>query len=297
MSFQFGNRFSQSKTVDATSSAYISGSTKTVSQEFRDIVGGTFKANDLDALVREVLLGDGVDGVSIGRITADALTIEFHNAGQVDTLFVENAGDLIADLSGRFQFGNRFSQFKVVDAEANEYISGSTRAVSGELNDIVGGTFKSGEIDKVLAELVEGDGIDGVSITSLTGDSVTLEFANAGQVDTLVVTNIADVLADLSSDGFQFGNPKSQLKVVDAGTNAYISGSTNKVSEELNDIVGGTFKGGDVDALLAELVHGDGVDQVELVDFDDAADSATIEFRSGGAVDTLVVTNTDFDFG
>ena len=300
MGFQFGNRFGETKLFDLEDTeTYISGSTAAVSAEFKAAIGGagTFREQALPKLLAEIVSGDGVESVSVQRVTGDSITLAFENRGQVDTAIFENAGDLLDGLSGSFQFGNRGAQFKIVEAGSGEYISGSTAAVSAELNELVGGTFRAGgELDELVTELLEGDGVDGVTLLGLTADSIGLGFANRGVVDTLVVRGASDLLSGLDDD-FQFRNPASHFKIVEAGGRDCISGSTGAVSAELNDIVGGTFRAGDgLDALLDELVNGDGVEGVTLTDFSEANDTAVLRFESAGAIDTLLVTGTEFDF-
>lgn len=296
MGFQFGNRFAELKVFDAEVDGYVSGSTGAVSEEFSDIVRGTFAVGDLGALLAELLEGDGVEGVELARITGSSVTLGFANRGLIDTAVFEGVGDVLQGLSDKFQFGNRFAQFAVFDVERDGYVSGSTGAVSGEFRDIVRGTFTTGDLDALLAEVIEGDGVEGVELVGLGADSVALAFSNRGLVDTAVFTGAGGLLAELADD-FQFGNRFAQLAVVDASTDDYISGSTNKVSDELNDIVGGTFRAGAVERLLEEVVRGDGVENVRLTDFSEGDDTATLAFDNAGRTDTIVFTNVDFDFG
>ena len=168
--------------------------------------------------------------------------------------------------------------------------------MSEEFNQIVGGIFRVAALDRLLAEVLEGSGVEGVSLGRITDDTVTLDFANRGLIDVAAFENVGDVIEDLS-DTFQFGNRGAQVEVVDATTSDSISGSTGAVSAELNDLVGGTFRASRLDALLAEVIEGDGVEGVALTDFDEADDTATLAFHNAGCTDTLIATNVDFDFG
>ena len=296
MGFQFGNRAAELKVFDAEVDGYVSGSTGAVSDDFNGLVGGTFRVPALDRLLGELLEGDGVEGVELARITDDSVTIQFSNRGLIDTAVFENVADIVAGLSDGFQFGNRGAQVKVVDATTNDYISGSTKAVSVELNQIVGGTFKADDLGALLAEVIEGDGVEGVELRGLSADSVSLGFSNRGVTDTVVFTDAADVLQGLS-DGFQFGNRAAEFKIADAQSGDYVSGSAKAVSVELNQIVGSTFTADELEPLLEEVVNGDGVEGVRLTDFDETDGTATLAFDNAGVTDTVVFTGVDFDFG
>lgn len=296
MGFDFANGFSEFMEVDveAEGNVRISGSSRAISGELNSFVGGTFKVKDIGIAFLTEALTDGIDNVQVAELTADSVTLEFRNGAQVDTLKINNASALLAsvDASLGFDFGNGHEEFAIFDASTDTRVSGSTRAVSAELNDIVGGTMTSDEVVSILTEEFTGDGVDNVDVLNITSDSVTLAFGGS-PTDVAVFVNVD--LSQVDTDGFNFQGSSDDFIFVDGNDgdpDQRISGSTNgNISAEARAITGGTFTEQEIDDFVDAINGGNEIDGVTIVDQDSS--SVTLAFEiANGAVDTVF-----FDLG
>ena len=182
------------------------GNPSAISAEFAEIVGDTFEAGDLEALLSALVLGGGgVEGVEVGAIDNDSLTLHLTNEGGVsDEIALDRVAAISAVALGGVDLSNDAPEFALFDVSTTtSFAIEAPEAVSDELATFVGKEdFDAEDAGPLLTELLLGDGVEGVTLNTLDDDSLTLAFTNAGGVTDLVawdnVTPIADLAAGLA---------------------------------------------------------------------------------------------------
>lgn len=176
---------------------------------------------------------------------------------------------------------------------------------NGELRALIGGILNhtnahGNDAEKILAELLLGDGIDGVELVGLDGDSFTIAASTGGNTDYLVFENDAaeeaiaavDARQGLSAGGSGFDlnlDGKSQFAILDlSDPDASIRvGASGKLTGELD--VGNSFTAGDLAGFLDAVLLGEGYAGAQIIDVD--GDSIAVQFEGWrGAKDTLLIT-------
>lgn len=160
-----------------------------------------------------------------------------------------------------------------------------------ELRDAVGGTFSAEDAVELFSRLVFSDGrgdvegINGVTLVSLTEDSFTVEIDNGRAVDTLTIQGFDAALAELDS-GADAGDQASRFSIIDDDTPTIIG-----TSNTLGDLVGGTARGqADQEALLrAALDQGD--ERVSLLGLEE--DNFAVQISVGSKTDTILFQSSD----
>jgi hypothetical protein len=288
--------------------------------ELNSVIGGEgMKLSDIQPFLEELLTDNtqsnsvGFDGVEITGLSPDTVTVQFTNAPQVDTLMITGPAVQLAlgQVSGiqGTDLGDNKSGFKIAAVSSNDHLGGSTGNISGEFNDIVGGTFKADDGAPLFAELVSGlapwktdnvaniAGVDGVKLIGLTTDSyaVALERAS-GTVDTVLFTNAGAAIAGADNGNIDVKDGKSQFAIWDSDAkNSIFVGGTSAVSADLNKYGGSSFKTDKIDDILTEIVLGNGIDDkagtVDLLSVTKDAFAIAID-SAGGTVDTLLITGS-----
>ena len=267
------------------------GDPSAISAGFAEIVGDTFEAGDLEALLSALVLGGGVEGVEVGAIDNDSLTLHLTNEGGVSD---EVALDRVAAISAVAQDGvdlsNDAPEFALFDVSTTtSFAIEAPEAVSGELATLVGDGFDAEDAGPLLSEILLGDGVEGVTLNTLDNDSLTLAFTNAGGVTDLVAWDNVAPIADLAAGSVDVADDQNEFAVFSVSPDDGIElGDVSAVSEELAEIAGEDgLDGGDLEALFEEILSGDGVEGVEHITVDD--DSVTLALSNGSATDTVVL--------
>ena len=267
------------------------GNPSAISAEFAEIVGDTFEAGDLEALLSELVLGGGVEGVEVGAIDNDSLTLHLTNEGGVSD---EVALDRVAAISAVAQDGvdlaNDAPEFALFDASTTtSFAIEAPEAVSEELATLVGDGFDAEDAGPLLSEILLGDGVEGVTLNTLDDDSLTLAFTNAAGVTDLVAWDNVAPIADLAAGSVDVADDQNEFAVFSVSSDDEIEvGDVSAVSEELAEIAGEDgLDGGDLEALFGKILSGDGVEGVEHITVDN--DSVTLALSNGSATDTIVL--------
>lgn len=206
------------------------GSTSEVGDgEFRDLVGKKLKYKHVDKdndgeisdgdkyvneaydLLREILVGDGIEGVELVGLDGDSFTLKVEGpGGSVDFLIFEGrpAEEAIALVDAEqdsttsnvfdLNAGNKFSQFAILDAsDPDAFLKVGN---SGDLADGIdyGNKLEADEIPALVEQILLSGGYSGVEIIDVDANSISLSFAGwNGSKDTLLITGIEDLLTEL----------------------------------------------------------------------------------------------------
>lgn len=164
------------------------GGTRQVSDEFRDVVGGSFqinpRENDLEDVLSELLVGTfdaaggedadadaeiGIDGVELVGLGGDTVSIAVSNGtGAIDTLVFEGSAavaaitavadaNVVADKDSGINFKDGVSDFAVIDVDGDTFrfdTGAVARVGNGELRDVVGGQISANASDNDLEDLL-----------------------------------------------------------------------------------------------------------------------------------------------
>ncbi len=173
--------------------------------------------------------------------------------------------------------------------------------ISPEFASLLEGTkIVTDEISGLLDEILNGDGVNGVTLTQLSLDSFTLDLSTAGgTTDTIIFRGAAVASAIAGADTGKVDVKNARGNANDFGIfNTDISdrftlgGSqqdkTRFVSQEFGEIVNGSrLSSSRVAPLLEELILGDGIKNVDLVGL--SSDSFTIQLNTAtGGTDTIL---------
>ena len=277
--------------IDLEEGNFAIGNPSAISAEFAEIVGDTFEAGDLEVLLSELLLGGGVEGVVVGAIDNDSLTLHLTNEGGVsDEVALDRVAAISAVAQGGVDLANDAPEFALFDVSTTtSFAIEAPEAVSGELATLVGDGFDVEDAGPLLSEILLGDGVEGVTLNTLDNDSLTLAFTNAGGVTDLVAWDNVAPIADLAAGSVDVADDQNEFAVFSVSPDDEIGlGDVSAVSEELAEIAGEDgLDGGDLEALFGEILSGDGVEGVEHVTVDN--DSVTLSLSNGGATDTIVL--------
>lgn len=231
---------------------------------------------------------------------------------------VGNKNNQIAQIFGDL---NKDTEFKDTD---RDFVGSNGHVGDGEFRDLMGGVFNYKHVDKdkdgtisdgdiyindaydLLKEMLLGDGIEGVELVGLDGDSFTFAVeGKGGSVDYMVFEGqaaeeaIALVDAEESSDtsnvfDLNAGNSKSQFAILDLEKDAAdflkVGNSGELAGNELD--VGNRLNADDVPAILEQVLTDGGYTGVELIDVD--ASSIALSFTGwNGTKDTLLITGIE----
>ena len=267
------------------------GDPSAISAGFAEIVGDTFEAADLEALLSALVLGGGVEGVEVGAIDNDSLTLHLTNEGGVsDEVALDRVAAISALAQGGVDLSNDAPEFALFDVSTTtSFAIEAPEAVSGELATLVGDGFDAEDVGPLLSEILLGDGVEGVTLNTLDNDSLTLAFTNVGGVTDLVAWDNVAPIADLAAGSVDVANDQNEFAVFSVSPDGEIElGDVSAVSEELAEIAGEDgLDGGDLESLFGEILSGDGVEGVEHVTVDN--DSVTLALLNGSATDTVVL--------
>jgi len=175
----------------------------------------------------------------------------------------------------------------------------------GEFRSLIGGILNhtnaaGNDAEVILAELLLGDGISGVELVGLDGNSFTVAVTQGNKTDYLIFENDAaeeaiatvDAAHGLSAgaSGFDLNlDAKSQFAILDLsepGTSIRV-GASGKLTNELD--VGNSFTASDLAGFLDAVLLGEGYSGATIIDVD--GDSIALQFDGWrGAKDTLLIT-------
>lgn len=260
-SFDVTNGTPEFAVTDPTNDAVITGAAALITATGATSLGELFFA----------IQGGGVPGVDLIGLDVDNVTLSVTNNGVTDTIVVDG-------LLPFLQIGEEAIDFGNFDAEFRTVFEGDADALF------------SGDVGAVIEDVLTGDGVLGVTLIGVDQDNVSLAVALAGTIDTLVIDQIQDIIAGIA-ETVGFANRDNEFGVADlADSDVISSGGAAAISGEFRDIVGGQFVASEVSDLLFELLLGDGVDGVDVVDLDD--DTLTLSLtNSFGVADILVIDN------
>jgi hypothetical protein len=225
-----------------------------------------------------------------------------------------NVGNKTNQISQVFGDLKKDTNHKDIDSD---FVGANKNVGDGEFRDLMGGVFNYKHVDKdkdaeisagdiyindafnLLNEMLLGNGIAGVKLVGLDGDSFTLAVDGvAGSKDFMVfegqaaeeAIRLVDEQQGLSAGGSGFDinqDGKNQFAILDASdaANFIKVGAGGKL---------GTYDGpnnlsqDDLDDFLEEVLIGDGYAGVKILDVDEK--SISLMLSGGGGTDTLLIT-------
>lgn len=251
------------------------------SMELGDIAGELIDADDVTILLDELVLADGIDGVEVVGLDVDNLSLQLTNGdGVTDTVVIDGATDHIAAVATSVDIDDDQTQFAIFDLDDDDEIDlGLDEPVPAD------------DLPDLLQDVIFGAD-EGVELAGIDQDNVVLRYTSDGGVtDTVLIDGAEEEIAAVASSFINLNNGQNQLGVFDvAEDDTIFVGSAESVGDgELSDILGNRrLDLGEAQDLLEEVVLGDGVGGVELLDIDDDTATFTIE---GNSTDVLVVDN------
>ncbi|WP_420393047.1 hypothetical protein [Acuticoccus sp.] len=283
--------------------------TGAVSDELEELVGEIISRDEVSDVLEATLFGHeigipendddddddvgmGIDNVRLIGLDVDNVTLELTNGDGVrDIAVIDNVGDEIAsiaaDLSDHddddddgpdFNIGDDISQFAILDFNDSDQFDLGSRGSFGERN--VQGFLRDIQFDRN----------DDLTLLGIDQDNLTIAVSTGDATDVLVIDGVGDAIDSVANDFIRLNNTKNQIGVFDFNsTDQVFIGGTDNVSREFGRIVNGRRMNEDeAEALVTELLLGDGVRGVELINVDD--DTATIAI-SGSSDDILIIDN------
>lgn len=239
-----------------------------------------------------------------------------NKANQISQIFGDLQKDTIGDDPNK--------QGRAAD---RDFVGSNGHVGDGEFRDLMGGVFNYRHVDRdkdgelsdgdiyindaydLLNEMLTGDGIEGVELVGLDGDSFTLAVDGKGgstdfmvfegraaeeaiaMVDAQQVNGVTGNVFDLNA-----GNGVSQFAILDLSAEAgdpslsLRIGDSGELSSDLD--VGNNLDAEDVPAILEQVLTMGGYAGVELIDVD--ASSIALSFNGGnGSKDTLLITGIE----
>lgn len=274
-----------------------------------DLVGGGASILRNAGRAAEALQDGSVDGVRLVSLDTDHVTLSTTNGSATDTYVLDNLSGPLANADGPVDLGNSIPEFGIFQAGGgsqsaatadNARLLGLVPGIDIDI-DLGGGAPGVGvgigvgpisvdlDIDlgisldiqiasvEVLVQVLFGGGGGGgaggdraLNLIAMDNDSLSLGIRNNdGTIDTLVIDGIEDQI-DAIAGGLDLFDDRSQLGVFD-----------------YENLRPGTQD--QVDALVLDLILGDGASDFRLVSVDE--DSVAISSTVGGAVDGLVFYN------
>jgi len=252
-------------------------------------------------LVEELTIGDGVPGFEFISADVDNISFLFTLLGGSETVVLDGIGDAIdGAVSGDFNIFDDVAQFETfnVDDDLTFDLGGGA---------IIGSTAVENIINNAVAK--EDSVINGVDVTfTITGidqDNVTFEIDAGGATDILIIDGAEEEIAAVADDHVDLANAVNEVGIFDADDTDFIFiGDASTVSDEFADLIGsdpaGEPLGGalngfvmtlhEAEAVVEELIKGDGIDGVELLNVDN--DTATLGLE-GNSHDIVVIDNVD----
>ncbi|MEM1133999.1 MAG: hypothetical protein AAGH53_13790 [Pseudomonadota bacterium] len=216
------------------------------------------------------------------------------------------------NFDNRVDVKNKHNQIAVVfgddsgDGKDRDHVGGTRAVGDGEFRSLVGGVMnyheKRGVNDaqNILEELLFGDGISGVELIGLDGDSFTISASNGRATDFMIFEGdaAAAAIANLQTERLDAGDNRSQFHVFDA----------SNPDERLSILGGGDYGDGvhfpntlrngnfDFDAFLTQLLTNGGYDSATVIDVDGSSIALSLA-RGGRKADTLVITGLEDALG
>lgn len=251
----------------------------------------------LTGLIGETLFGEDLPGITRLGLDVDNATFQVSVLGRpADTLSLDGA-EIASILEGlesdSVDIGNDEREFGIVDLDGDPDVEGD-----GETLDIGNGiTLDSDSLEFFLEREVEDD-LPAVEIEGIDQDNVT--FSVNG--DTIIADGASDAIDAVAETSLNVSDDEGEVGVFDVDdTSFFVIGDAEGVSTEFADLVGGASAMdnavvtlGEAASLVEEVVLGDGVDGVSLLNIDD--DTATMTIDNGMAVDYLIIDNADLSF-
>ena len=248
------------------------------------------------SLLEAIVLGDGVPGVTLVGLDVDNATFQVELLGATDTIVVDGINGIVSGLeTGEFDIDNDESEFAIFSLDDEDEF----RLTDGNVLD-------ADRVQSLLAQEITGD-LPRVEITGIDQDNITVEIADGDATDTLIIDQAQEQIAAVARDFVNVSNDEGELGVLDAsgdGDDFIFVGDSGDVSDEFEDLASGGESGGfpafadafvigeaEALAMVREVVLGDGVDGVTLLNIDD--DTATIRV-DGDSEDIIVFDNVDF---
>ncbi|WP_420393048.1 hypothetical protein [Acuticoccus sp.] len=257
-------------------------------------------------LVEELVIGDGVPGFELIGLDVDNLSVGFSLFGFDATLVLDGINDAVEEAeTDDFNIFDDERQFAIFDVDDD----GTFDLGPGEFISSV--DMSSTNVPDIIRNALEEDTLFlgppvAFDIIGIDQDNITLEItAEDAATDVLIIDGAEDEIADLAQDFVNLANAVNELGILDADDDDFIFvGDASAVSDEFAALLVGAPTGNPfVDAfnafsmtldeaedVVTELVLGDGIDGVELLNIDD--DTATLRL-TGDSNDIVVVDNLD----
>ena len=244
-------------------------------------------------LLEAILSGVDLPGVDLVGLDVDNASLQIGLGGAVDTIVVDGIDGIISGLETEgFDIDDDESGFAIFRVDDDREFA----LTDGETLDAEG-------VEGLLAQVLSGDA-PGFEITGIDQDNITLAIADGDATDTLIIDQAQDAITANTAEAAIVSNDEDEIGVLDAsgeGDEFIFVGDAGAVSDEFEDLASGGESGalplfadafvigeGEALAMIEELLLGDGVDGVTLLNIDD--DTATIRVE-GDSEDIIVFDN------